>query len=148
MAYESISTYKLNSSLNKIDNIKYENINELKSKLTSDQWGSPIRLRIKTALQELINEYKVIQKEIENYKVAADYIKEYQKEDDNYKRYTRQADSYWSSYQSYSSISEPTEIDISWASYYRSMYYKYNRMASESQNNKNRLEIKIDSLIK
>ena len=53
MAYENISTYKLNSSLNKIDNIKYENINNLKSKLTSDQWGSPIRLRIKTALQEL-----------------------------------------------------------------------------------------------
>ena len=148
MAYENVNTLKLNSALNKIDNINYEKINDLKSKLTNDQWGSPIRLRIKTALQDLINEYKIIQKEIENYKTATDYIRDYQKEDDDYKRYTRKADSCWSSYRSYDSISEPTDYDISCANYYRRMYYEYSSKASEAQNNKNRLKIKIDNLIK
>lgn len=148
MAYENISTYKLNNALNKIDNINYENINNLKSKLTSDQWGSPIRSRIKTALQDLISEYKAIQKEIKDYKTAAELIKDYQEANDDYDRYVQKANDYRQKYEQYKYKTDLDANDEYWKNHYKNKYNEYMNMKSSAQNSKNQLKNRINNLIK
>lgn len=101
MAYEKINVSNLKKALNKIDDINYENINSLSGKLTDNEWGSPIRGRIKTALNVIVNEYKNIQKKINNYKTACNYIDEYQKLAADIKSYNNSLSTYKSDLNNY-----------------------------------------------
>ena len=148
MAYENINIDKLESAFNKIDDIDYEKISNLKTKLTSDQWGSPICGRIKTALQDVINEYKAIQKKIENYKAATELIKEYQEASKDYDTYVQKADECKEKYESYKNKTDPNSIDEYWKKYYEDKYNSYINDQTIVQNSKEQLKNRIDNLIK
>lgn len=94
MTYENLNVSNLKKSLNKIDNINYEKIDDLSSKLSDSEWGSPIRKRIKTALNEIVKEYENIQEKINDYKTACNYIEEYQKLSDDMKSYNNLLSTY------------------------------------------------------
>jgi len=78
MAFESINYQKLSSTLNKLDNINANSLKTLKGNLSQNSWGSPVRARIQTAMQAIIDEYQNISSDIKKYKELPNKIKEYQ----------------------------------------------------------------------
>lgn len=147
MAYENVNVFKLESALNKIDNISYGNIDNLYNKLATDQWQSPIRNRIRTALKEVVSEYMAIQKEIRNYKLAASLIRNYQQSDDDYKKYVKKTSDAKQKYDKYRYKTNPDSSDEYWKNYYKNKYNEYLSKQKTSINNKNEMKRRIDSLI-
>ncbi len=94
MAYESISVYKLNNSLNKIDNIKETRYENLSGKINTSEWSGKISKNIIKALDKEISEMQKIQKLISKYKVACEYIEEYKDLENSNKSYSNSLASY------------------------------------------------------
>lgn len=84
MAFQNCNVNKLNSALNKIDNISYDKLNSLVNDISFNEWTSPSEKRIITAVNLIIEEYKKIQKKINNYKQACEYIEEYKELESGY----------------------------------------------------------------
>lgn len=147
MAYEKVNVSRLESALNKIDNINHDKVDNLISKLQTDQWQSPSRKRIITALKVITSETKAIENDIKRYKTVAQYIKNYQDFDTNYKRYISEARIAKQNYEKYQYKANPNATDEYLKRYYRNRYNEYLSKQSSALNSRNQIINKINNLI-
>ena len=77
MAYENIDVNKLKTALSTINNINNSKIDNLVQRMDSEQWQSPVRSRLQTALSNISKQYASLKKDIDTYKEIANYIEKY-----------------------------------------------------------------------
>lgn len=77
MAFQNCDVNKLENSINKVDNINYDNINDLINSISYNEWQSPSEKRVITALKSLVSEYKEIQSKLDKYRRACTHIEQY-----------------------------------------------------------------------
>lgn len=142
MAYENIDVNKLNSALEKLDNINSDSLANLKNNLTSDQWESTVRTRITTAMTTLLKEYDTLTEDIENSKNIKVKIKKYQDIKEEYDSLAKDKNNYWSKYEQYKKMynnaeSNKKNIYLNKKNFY---YNKYLKAKSEYNSKKSALE--------
>lgn len=95
MAYENVNTNKLKSSINTIESISCnkKELKKIANSLNASNWSENSRVRIKNALEEMVDVYEDIEKYLEKCKTAADYIEQYKKLDNKNKQYQNKVNS-------------------------------------------------------
>lgn len=86
MAYENIDVNKLKTALSTINNINNSKIDSLVQKMDSEQWQSPVRSRLQTALSNISKQYASLKKDIDTYKEIANHIEKYNRAKSDYDR--------------------------------------------------------------
>lgn len=140
MAFQNCNVNKLQSALNKVDNINYEKIENLIDSLNYNDWESKSNGRIKSALREIVNEYKSIQKKISNYKEASNYIEEYQELENDYNNYRQKVNKYKDK------LNDCDKNDLMYNSYNNKLD-SYNSKVSNSKARMTELMQKISNLV-
>lgn len=135
MAFQNCNVNKLQNSINKVDNIDYSKLETLMNDLDGNNWYSNSRTRIITAIKEIINEYKNIQKKLGDYKEASYLIEEYQNLEDDYNNYRKKANNYKNR------LADCDENDIM-RDYYDNKVSSYNSKVSNNKEKMNELKKK------
>lgn len=141
MAYENVNINKLISSINSIDNIN-SNKNELKkvaNSLNASNWSENSRVRIKNALEEMVDVYEDIEKYLEKCKTAADYIEQYKELDSKNKQYQNKVDSNNKKIKSAGGNDDISDLE--------NKVFSYKNNIAANNTRKNNLKEKINSLI-
>lgn len=106
--------------------------------------GSPIRSRIITALNDIVNEYKAIQSELNKYKTMGDYIDEYKGYESDHVYCNKQIDMYRTLLKAQNKIDNSK--DSSMKTYYEKKIKEYENKKAQVIAKKREISNKVNNL--
>lgn len=145
MEYQNISVDKLDAALNKIDDISYKQVSNLRNSISSNDWQSPVRMNIDKALSEIVSEYEVIKTDLDKCKTISRLIKSYKNQEEEYKKYTAKVNKYKELYERYKYKTNLDSNEEYWKQYYKNKYNDYANKKDTSSYEKNSIKNKINS---